>query len=113
KAAKSLNTTTQVVREIGKQVQSIVELPRWTKGSQPDRQVRLVPAALMYVRVSREFLEDYVERAVRRRNPVSDYILVAQIADESDTRGKTSLELLPGNGRLLGKLTFEGTVHSQ
>ena len=44
---------------------------------------------------------------------MNDYILGARIAGESDTRGKTALELLPSNGRLLGKITFEGTVHSQ
>jgi SLA1 homology domain 1, SHD1 len=103
----------QIVRKIGDKVQSMVELPQWTKGSQPDSQTRLVPAALVYVRVSREFLEDYVERTVRRKKPVSDSILGARIVGESDTRGKTSFELLPSNGRLLGKLAFEGTVHSQ
>ena len=91
----------------------MVELPRWTKGSQSDDPARLVPAAVMYVRVSRQFLEDYVERTVRRTKPVSDNILGARISGESDTRGKTYLELLPGTGHLLGKITFEGTVHSQ
>jgi hypothetical protein len=67
----------------------------------------------MYVRVSKDFLEDYVERAVHRTKPVSDYILGARIAGESATRGKTTFELLPGQGQLRGKITFEGTVHSQ
>jgi hypothetical protein len=104
---------TQVVRNIGNQVQSMVELPRWTKGNQSDNPVRPVPAALVYVRVSRQFLEDYAERSVRRTKPVNDHILGARIEGESDTRGKTTLELLPSSGRLLGKITFEGTVHAQ
>jgi hypothetical protein len=91
----------------------MVELPQWTKGSQPENQNRLIPAALLYVRVSKDFLDDYVERTVRRTKPVTDYILGARIAGESNTRGKTTLQLLPGKGRLLGKITFEGTVHSQ
>jgi SLA1 homology domain 1, SHD1 len=104
---------TRLVAAVGEQVQSMVELPRWTKGSQSETPVRPVPAAVLYVRVSREFLEDYVERTVQRTKPVNDNILGARIAGESDTRGKTTFELLPGKGRLLGKITFEGTVHSQ
>jgi hypothetical protein len=110
---KSAGLAAQVVDKIGEQVQSMVELPRWTKGSQSDKPGRTVPAAVMYIRVSREFLEDYVERTVERKKPVSDYILGARIAGESNTRGKTSFELLPSNGRLMGRITFEGTVHAQ
>ncbi len=111
--SKSVNLATKVVSKIGDQVESMVELPTWTKPSQSDEKVRKIPAALMYVRVSRQFLEDYVERTVQRKKPVTDYILGARIAGESDTQGKTTLELLPGKGRLLGKISFEGTVHSQ
>jgi hypothetical protein len=110
---KSTGLAARVVDKIGQQVQSMVELPRWTTGSQSDKPGRAVPAAVMYIRVSREFLEDYVERTVQRKKPVSDYILGARIAGESNTRGKTSFELLPGNGRLTGRITFEGTVHAQ
>jgi SLA1 homology domain 1, SHD1 len=112
-ASTAAGLTTQIVRKIGDQVQSIVELPRWTKGSQSDAPVLPVPAALVYVRVSRQFLEDYVERSVRRTKPVNDYILGVRIEGESDTRGKTSLELLPSSGRLMGEIAFEGTVHAQ
>lgn len=111
--SKSAGLASQVVDTIGEHVQSMVELPHWTKGSQSDKPGRPVPAVVMYIRVSREFLEDYIERTVQRTKPVSDNILGARIAGESDTRGKTSFELLPGNGRLLGKITFDGTVHSQ
>jgi hypothetical protein len=111
--SKSVVLATTVVGKIGGQVQSMVELPTWMRMSQSDDQARKVPAAVMYVRVSRQFLEDYAERTVQRTKPVTDYILGARIAGESDTRGKTTLELLPGKGRLLGKISFEGTVHSQ
>ena len=109
----SPSLTTKVMGKISETVQSMGDLPGWTKGSQPESSRNLVPAALVYVRVSREFLEDYVERAVSRRNPVHDYILGARIEGESKTRGRTRLELLPVSGRLSGKLAFEGTVHSQ
>jgi hypothetical protein len=100
-------------RKIGSKVQSMIGLPGWTNSGQSVNPQRLVPAALLYVRVSREFLEDYVERAVRRKKSVRDNILGASIVGESDTRGKTSLELLPSKGQLLGKIAFTGTVHSQ
>src|SRR5262249_4436923 len=64
-------------------------------------------------RVSRDFLEDYVEREVSRTKPVHDYILGTRIVGESDTRGKTRLQLLPSSGKLSGKISFEGTVHAR
>jgi hypothetical protein len=99
--------------KIRSKVQSMIGLPGWTIGSQPANPKRVVPAAMVYVRLSGEFLEDYVEREVRRKKPVRDNILGARIVGESVTRGKTSLELLPSKGQLLGKITFTGTVHSQ
>jgi hypothetical protein len=67
---------------------------------------------VVYVRVSRDFLEDYVERNVRQRKPVRDYILGTSVVGESETRGKTRLELIPSFGKLRGKIAFEGTVHA-
>jgi hypothetical protein len=99
--------------KIGSKIQSMIGVPGWTKASQPANPKRLVPAALVYVRVSGEFLEDYVERAVHRKKSVTDNILGARIVGESVTRGKTSLELLPAKGQILGKIRFTGTVHSQ
>jgi hypothetical protein len=104
---------TQVVKNIGNGVQSIAKLPEWTQPSQSEGQQRLVPAAIVYVRVSRDFLEDYVERQVNRTKPVHDYILGTRIVGESDTSGKTRLELLPNRGRLSGKISFDGTVHAR
>jgi len=69
-------------------------------------------AALVYVRVSREFLEDYVERNVIRRKPLRDCVLGARIRGESETRGRTRLTLLPSSGQLLGSIAFDGTVHA-
>ena len=71
-----------------------------------------MPAAIVYVRVSRTFLEDYVEREVARTKTVHDFILGTRITGESDTVGQTRLELLPGSGRLAGKISFAGTVHA-
>jgi hypothetical protein len=74
--------------------------------------VAAVPAAIVYVRVSRDFLEDYVERTVRRRKPVRDCVLGTRVVGESDTRGKTYLKLLPSNDRLLAQIAFEGTLRA-
>jgi hypothetical protein len=109
----SNSLTTQIVKKIGDGAQSIAKLPGWTQPSQSEGQGRLVPAAIVYVRVSRDFLEDYVERQVNRTKPVHDYILGTRIVGESDTSGKTRLELLPSSGRLSGKISFEGTVHAR
>jgi SLA1 homology domain 1, SHD1 len=111
--SNSTGLAPKIIGKITEKVQSLGELPGWTKGSQPESSRKLVPAALVYVRVSREFIEDYVERSVSRRKPVRDYILGARIEGESHTRGRTRLQLLPASGRLRGRLAFEGTVHSR
>ncbi len=89
------------------------ELPKRSLASQLEIKGRLIPAALVYVRVSRDFLADYADRTVSRRKPVHDYILGTRIVGQSDTRGKTHLELMPSSGRLSGKISFEGTVHAR
>jgi len=104
---------TQIVKKIGDGAQSIAKLPVWTQPSQSEGQAGLIPAAIVYVRVSRDFLEDYVGRQVNRTKPVHDYILGTRIVGESDTSGKTRLELLPNSGRLSGRISFEGTVHAR
>jgi hypothetical protein len=109
--AKAAEAVTETVTDA---VEKIPQLPGWPEPSQSgdDSTAAAVPAALVYVRVSRRFLEDYVERSVRKRDPVRDCILGARIVGESETRGKTQLTLLPSSGRLLGRISFEGTVHS-
>lgn len=104
---------TRVLRKIGEQAKSIAVLPKWSLPSQPETKTRMVPAALVYVRVSRDFLESYVEREVNRTKPVRDSILGTRVVGESDTQGKTRLELLPTKGKLAAKISFEGTVHAR
>jgi SLA1 homology domain 1, SHD1 len=104
--------TSKVVNAVAGGVQSLREVPRWLVPSQPAQLSTTIPAAVVYVRVSRGFLEDYVERNVRQRKPVRDYILGTSVVGESETRGKTRLELIPSFGKLRGKIAFEGTVHA-
>ena len=110
--------TESVVESVTETVETIQQLPHWLAGGQPGEGSSLVPgspvpAALVYVRVSRDFLEEYVERNVRRRKPVRDCVLGARITGESETRGRTQLTLLPSNGQLLGSIAFDGTVHAR
>ncbi len=105
--------TTTLAQKVGDVLTSTIQAPDWSSPSQLEVPMRLVPAAVVYVRVSRSFLEDYVEREVNRTKPVHDYILGTRITGESDTVGQTRLELLPGSGRLAGKISFEGTVHAR
>jgi hypothetical protein len=107
-----------VVEGVTDTVETLQQLPKWVAGGQSGEGSSLVPgspvpAALVYLRVSRDFLEDYVERSVHRRKPVRDCILGARITGESETRGRTQLTLLPSKGQLLGRITFDGTVHSR
>jgi hypothetical protein len=103
----------QVLSKIGDQAKSIAALPKWSPPSQPETKARMIPAAVVYMRVSREFLEDYVERKVNRTKPVRDYILGTRVVGESDTHGNTRLELLPTSGKLSAKISFEGTVRAR
>jgi uncharacterized protein (DUF2267 family) len=83
------------------------------KMNNSDTPRRVVPAALVYVRLSRAFLEDYVDRTVHDRKPVSDCILGTRIVGDSDTTGKIHLLLRPTFGKLSGEIAFDGTVHSR
>jgi hypothetical protein len=100
------------VEEVTEHVETIRTLPEWVGQTQLG-EPSPVPAAIVYVRVSRNFLEDYVERNVSRRKPVRDCILGATIRGYSDTIGKTRLSLLPSNERLIARIAFDGTVRAR
>ena len=101
------------VPEVLKHFPSLKEATAWFKPDNPDSPRRVVPAALVYARISRDFLEDYVDRAVHTREPVHDCILGTRIEGESQTDGKIHLLLHPMFGKLSGEIAFDGTVHSQ
>jgi hypothetical protein len=100
------------VEELTEHVETIRTLPEWVGQTQVG-EPSPVPAAIVYVRVSRNFLEDYVERDVNRRKSVRDCILGATIRGYSDTLGKTRLTLLPSNDRLAARIVFDGTVRAR
>jgi hypothetical protein len=105
---ETVETATETVTET---VETIQQLPRWLGQGQPG-ETALVPAALVYVRVSRDFLEDYVERTVHRRKQVRDRILGARIVGHSHTNGRTHLTLIPSNRELRANIAFTGTVRA-
>ena len=72
-----------------------------------------LPANLVYLRVSREFLENYVERAVHQNLPVRDCILGTKIIGEASTSGKTVVVLQPSDGQAVADVDFSGTVHAR
>jgi hypothetical protein len=96
------------LEKVEEDVESIQQLPQWLAGSQA--RAPRVSAAIVYVRVSRDFLEDYVERTVNRSKQVRDCVLGTRIIGESQTRGRTRLVLLPSNRQLLANIVFDGTV---
>ena len=92
---------------------SLGELPGWLPQNQLPVVSTVTPAALIYVRISRGFLEDYVERSVNQRKPVTDLVLGTPIKGESITKGKTQLRLKPSSQGALGEIIFSGTVHAR
>ena len=71
------------------------------------------PTAVVWVRMSKEYLEDYLTRNVDRKKPVRDYILGTTLVGESRTTGKTRLVLHPDDQRALGEVEFVGEVHAR
>jgi hypothetical protein len=110
--SKSSSVPSSVIESVTDYVETVQQLPQWLEQSQVGANRSLVPAALVYVRVSGDFLEDYIERSVRQRKEVRDCILGARIVGESDTQGKTRLTLIPSNDQLRANIAFDGTVHS-
>src|SRR4051812_4004939 len=60
------------VPEILRHFPSLKEAMAWLKPEGSDSPRRVVPAALVYARISRDFLEDYVDRDVHTRRSVHD-----------------------------------------
>ncbi len=102
-----------IVQSLLDDLPSLNKLAIWFQVLHAGDRHRLVPAALIYMRVSREFLDDDVQRTVRQWRPVEDSILGTRIYGESNTIGETHLVLRPSRDSLLGDIRFIGTVHSR
>src|SRR4051794_20478603 len=77
------------------------------------KQSEVNPAGLLYVRVSRDFVDRHMQRTIDKRSPVRDLVLGTDIHGESDTTGETHVNLLPGDGIVRAEIVFDGTVHSR
>jgi hypothetical protein len=102
-----------IVKEALRRLPSLDQLPAALRPAGVPNEQSVVPATLVYARVSRDFLEDYVDRTVRQHAPVHDNILGARIQGESDTQGKTHIVLKPNDSQVLADIEFVGTVHSR
>ena len=78
-----------------------------------DEEPALVPATVVWLRLSKQYLKEYIERTVDRKKPVHDYILGTTITGESHTTGTTRLVLYPNDNQALGEVEFVGQVHAQ
>jgi hypothetical protein len=72
-----------------------------------------LPADLIHVRVSRKFLENFVERDVNRNQPIHDNILGTSISGQAQTRGTTQLILHPRDDQAIAEVVLRGTIQSQ
>lgn len=112
-ATSTIAGAANAIGRIAEAAKPLREVSSWlqpNQGTADDRQP--TAAALVYIRVSRGFLEDYVERTIRRRKPVTDCVLGTRIVGESETVGRTQLSLIPSSGQLLGEINFFGTVEA-
>lgn len=71
------------------------------------------PAAVIYVRISRDYLAPRFERDVDRKKPLTDEVLGTQIRGTSHTRGQTRLTLLPSTDSVRAQIEFTGTCRSE
>ena len=60
-----------------------------------DRESALVPATVVWFRMSKRYLKDYIERTVDRKKPVRDYILGTTINGESHTDWHDAVSVVP------------------
>jgi hypothetical protein len=68
---------------------------------------------LVWMRMSRDFLAEYVEREVDREKPARDRVLGITFVGESRTAGSTRLVLHPSKDGALGEVVFEGDIRSR
>jgi len=73
----------------------------------------VTPAAIVYVRISRDYLAPRFERDVDRKKPLTDEVLGTSIRGTSHTRGQTHLTLLPSTDSVRAQIEFTGTCSAK
>lgn len=73
----------------------------------------VVPANLVYIRVSRSFLEQCMETAIEPETAVDDEILGTRLTGKATTLGSASLVLEPDETQAVFHISFSGTIQSE
>ena len=84
----------------------------WKSASQfllADRDQPL-PRRVAYVRVSRPFLQRFVERQISHEEPVRDFVLGAKVSGHSSTSGTTEIVFVPDRHHLTAELRLNTAV---
>lgn len=68
---------------------------------------------LAYLRFSKRFLQQHIERSVDRTRKFEEEILGTQIQGQSRTEGQVRLVLVPNDERAAAEIQFVGTVNSR
>jgi hypothetical protein len=68
---------------------------------------------IVWVRLSKGYIANHVERDVDRTKPVQDRILGTTIEGNSRTTGKTRLILQPNEDHAMGRVEFVGEMHGR
>jgi hypothetical protein len=79
----------------------------------PEAQDNTNPAGLLYVRMSRDFIDRHMQRSVDKQGPVRDLVLGTDIYGESNTTGETHIALLPSDGAIKAEIHFDGMVRAR
>ena len=88
-------------------------LDRLRAAPQKDASPEVVPTNLVYIRVSRRFLEQCMETAIEPETPVDDEILGTHLTGKATTLGSASLVLEPDETQAVFHITFSGTIQSE
>ena len=71
------------------------------------------PGTLAYLRFSKRFLQQHIERSVDRTRKFEEEILGTRIQGKSRTEGQVRLVLVPNDERAAAEILFVGTVNSR
>lgn len=76
-------------------------------------QAQRVPENMIYIRLSRAYLERTTHRDVSRQSAVNDNILGTPVTGVADTSAQVNFELQPNRNAAVGMLRFAGTERHQ
>jgi hypothetical protein len=72
-----------------------------------------LPANLVYLQVSRDYLRKHVAQSVQSDDPVDDNILGTRLVGRASTSGQTNVELVDDPSQAVAVVTFTGTIDAK